>query len=94
MTIKVGDTLPEMKLVTAGPDGPKEETTSTLFGGKTVVLFATPGAFTPTCSAKHLPGFVEHSGAFKAKNVDAVVCLSVNDPFVMAAWGQGSGRGW
>ncbi len=91
MTIKVGDTLPEMKLVTAGPDGPKDESTSSLFGGKTVVLFATPGAFTPTCSAKHLPGFVERSEEFKAKNVDSVVCLSVNDPFVMAAWGKDQG---
>lgn len=88
MTIKVGDTLPEMKLMTAGPDGPKEESTSSLFGGKTVVMFATPGAFTPTCSAKHLPGFVERAEEFRTKNVDAVICLSVNDPFVMAAWGK------
>ena len=91
MTIKVGDTLPDMKLMTAGPDGPKEESTSSLFGGKTVVLFATPGAFTPTCSAKHLPGFVQNAEAFKAKGVDTVVCLSVNDPFVMAAWGKDQG---
>ena len=91
MTIKVGDTLPEMKLITAGPDGPKEETTASLFGGKTVVLFATPGAFTPTCSAKHLPGFVQHAAAFKDKHVDTVVCMAVNDPFVMAAWGRDQG---
>ena len=91
MTIKVGDTLPEMKLMTAGPDGPKEESTSSLFGGKKVVLFATPGAFTPTCSAKHLPGFVQHAEAFKAKGVDSVICLSVNDPFVMAAWARDQG---
>ena len=91
MTIKVGDTLPEMKLITAGPDGPKEETTASLFGGKTVVLFATPGAFTPTCSAKHLPGFVQHANAFKEKHVDTVVCMAVNDPFVMAAWGKDQG---
>ncbi len=88
MTIKQGDMLPEMKLVTAGPDGPKEETTTSLFGGKKVVMFATPGAFTPTCSAKHVPGFVEHASEFKAKGVDAIVCMSVNDPFVMAAWGK------
>jgi peroxiredoxin len=88
MKIKVGDTLPEMKLVTAGPDGPKEESTTSLFGGKKVVLFATPGAFTPTCSAKHLPGFVQLADEFKAKGVDTIVCLSVNDPFVMAAWAR------
>ena len=91
MTIKVGDRLPEMKLMTAGPDGPKEESTSSLFGGKTVVMFATPGAFTPTCSAKHLPGFVQSAEQFKAKGVDTIVCLSVNDPFVMAAWGKDQG---
>ena len=67
MTIKVGDTLPDMKLMTAGPDGPKEESTGSLFGGKKVVLFATPGAFTPTCSAKHLPGFVQHAEEFAGK---------------------------
>jgi peroxiredoxin (alkyl hydroperoxide reductase subunit C) len=91
MTIKVGDMLPEMKLMTAGPDGPKEESTASLFGGKKVVLFATPGAFTPTCSAKHLPGFVQQADAFHAKGVDTVVCLSVNDPFVMGAWGKDQG---
>ena len=91
MTIKVGDTLPEMKLMTAGPDGPKEESTTSLFGGKTVVLFATPGAFTPTCSAKHLPGFVQHSEAFTDKKVDTIICMAVNDPFVMAAWGRDQG---
>ena len=91
MTIKVGDTLPEMKLMTAGPDGPKEESTASLFGGKKVVLFATPGAFTPTCSAKHLPGFVQHADEFKAKGVDVVICMSVNDPFVMAAWAKDQG---
>ena len=88
MTIKVGDMLPEMKLMTAGPDGPKEESTTSLFGGKKVVMFATPGAFTPTCSAKHLPGFVEHVEDFKAKGVDSVICMSVNDPFVMKAWAK------
>ena len=91
MTSKVGDTLAEMKLGTAGPDGPKEESTSSLFGGKTVVLFATPGAFTPTCSAKHLPGFVQNIEQFNTKGVDTLVCMAVNDPFVMAAWGKDQG---
>lgn len=91
MAIKVGDTLPEMKLITAGPDGPKEETTASLFSGKTVVLFATPGAFTPTCSAKHLPGYVQHVAEFKDKHVDTLVCMAVNDPFVMAAWARDQG---
>ena len=91
MTIKVGDTVPEMKLMTAGPDGPKEESTTSLFAGKKVVMFATPGAFTPTCSAKHLPGFVQHADEFKAKGVDTVICMSVNDPFVMSAWAKDQG---
>ncbi len=91
MTIKVGDALPEMKLTVAGPDGPKEESTSSLFGGKTVVLFATPGAFTPTCSAKHLPGFVQHADQFAVKGVDTLVCMAVNDAFVMAAWARDQG---
>ena len=91
MTIKVGDTLPDMKLMTAGPDGPKEESTASLFGGKKVVLFATPGAFTPTCSAKHLPGFVQHAEDFTKKGVDSIVCMAVNDPFVMGAWAKDQG---
>ncbi len=91
MTVKVGDTLPEMKLMIAGPDGPKEESTASLFGGKKVVMFATPGAFTPTCSAKHLPGFLQHAEQFTAKGIDRIVCLAVNDPFVMSAWGGDQG---
>ena len=91
MTIKVGDTLPSMKLMAAGPDGPKEVTTDALFKGKKAVLFAVPGAFTPTCSAKHLPGFVENVEAFKAKGVDELVCMAVNDPFVLAAWAKDQG---
>jgi peroxiredoxin len=71
-----------------GADGPKKLTTDDLFKGKKVVLFALPGAFTPTCSAKHLPGFVNQAGAIKAKGVDAIACLSVNDAFVMDAWGK------
>ena len=89
--IKVGDAIPSMKLMRATADGPKEVSTDDLFKGKKVVLFAVPGAFTPTCSANHLPGFVEHAAAIKAKGVDAIVCLSVNDAFVMGAWGKSAG---
>ncbi len=88
MTIKVGDTLPLMKLMTATPEGPKEVSTESLFKGKRVVLFAVPGAFTPTCSAKHLPGYVQNADAFSAHGVATIVCLAVNDPFVMAAWAK------
>jgi len=91
MTIKVGDTIPAMKLMVATPDGPKETSTDEIFKGKKVVLFAVPGAFTPTCSAKHLPGFVQNVDAFKAKGVDTVACISVNDAFVMGAWGKDQG---
>lgn len=91
MTIKVGDTIPSMKLMVATADGPKETSTDAIFKGKKVVLFATPGAFTPTCSVKHLPGFVEHAAAIKAKGVDTVVCVAVNDAFVMGAWGKDQG---
>ena len=86
--IKQGDTLPSQKLMQATPDGPREVSTEDLFHGKRVVMFATPGAFTPTCSAKHLPGFNEHLDAFKAKGVDSVVCMAVNDAFVMGAWAK------
>ncbi|MGA9868412.1 MAG: peroxiredoxin [Acetobacteraceae bacterium] len=91
MTIKVGDAIPVMKLMMATPDGPKETSTDDIFKGKKVVLFAVPGAFTPTCSVKHLPGFVEQAGAMKAKGVDTVACIAVNDAFVMGAWGKGQG---
>ena len=91
MTIKVGDTVPSMKLMAAGAEGPKEVSTDEIFGGKKVVLFAVPGAFTPTCSAKHLPGFVENVTALEAKGVDSVVCLAVNDAFVMGAWAKDQG---
>jgi len=93
MTIKVGDTIPSMKLMVATADGPKEISTDEIFKGKKVVLFAVPGAFTPTCSAKHLPGFVQNADAFKAKGVDTVACISVNDAFVMGAWGKDQGTG-
>jgi len=75
------------------PSGPAEISTDEVFAGKKVVLFALPGAFTPTCSAKHLPGFVEQAAAIKAKGVDTIACLSVNDPFVMGAWGKDQGVG-
>ncbi len=91
MTIKVGDTIPSMKLMQATAEGPKETSTDDIFKGKKVVLFAVPGAFTPTCSAKHLPGFVQNAAALKAKGVDTVACISVNDAFVMGAWGKDQG---
>ena len=91
MTIKVGDSLPLMKLMTATPEGPKEVSTETLFRGKKAVLFAVPGAFTPTCSAKHLPGYVQNAAAFREHGVAEIVCMAVNDPFVMAAWAKDQG---
>jgi len=91
MTIKVGDTIPSMKLMAATTDGPKEISTDEIFKGKKVVLFAVPGAFTPTCSAKHLPGFVQNAAALKEKGVDTIACVAVNDAFVMGAWGKEQG---
>lgn len=91
MTIKVGDTIPSMKLMMATPEGPKETSTDEIFKGKKVVLFAVPGAFTPTCSARHLPGFVQNAEAIKAKGVDTIACIAVNDAFVMGAWGKDQG---
>ena len=91
MTIKVGDKIPSMKLMQATAEGPKETSTDDFFGGKKVVLFAVPGAFTPTCSAKHLPGFVQNAAEFTAKGVDTVACIAVNDVFVMGAWGKDQG---
>ena len=88
MTIKVGDKIPAATLAHMAADGPTNISSDDLFSGKKVVLFALPGAFTPTCSAQHLPGFARHSGEFKAKGVDLVACLSVNDAFVMDAWGK------
>jgi glutaredoxin/glutathione-dependent peroxiredoxin len=92
--IKAGDALPaDVKLMEMGEGGPKPVTVGELTQGKTVVLFAVPGAFTPTCSMKHLPGFVEKAGDLRAKGVDDIVCLSVNDAFVMGAWGSDHGAG-
>jgi peroxiredoxin len=93
MTIKVGDHIPSTTLMQMKDGGPKPVPTDDLFKGKKVALFALPGAFTPTCSAKHLPGFIQQAGALKAKGIDAIACLSVNDAFVMGAWGDAQGAG-
>jgi glutaredoxin/glutathione-dependent peroxiredoxin len=91
MSVKVGDSIPSMKLMMGTAEGPKEVSTDDLFKGKKVVMFAVPGAFTPTCSAKHLPGFVQNVDAIKAKGVDTVICVAVNDAFVMGVWGKDQG---
>ncbi|GAA3271684.1 peroxiredoxin [Sphingomonas yabuuchiae] len=88
MTIKVGDRLPNITLVKVTPEGPEQVNTTDYFAGKRVALFAVPGAFTPTCSAQHLPGFIAQADAVKAKGVDEIACTSVNDVFVMKAWRQ------
>ena len=89
MPIKAGEALPaDLKLKEMGEGGPKDVTVGEIFKGRKVVLFAVPGAFTPTCSMKHLPGFLEQAVAIRAKGVDEIVCLSVNDAFVMGAWGD------
>ncbi len=93
MTIKVGDKLPESNFMTPGASGPEPKTTADIFAGKTVALFAVPGAFTPTCSAKHLPGYLDKGGDLKARGVDAIACVSVNDVFVMDAWGKSQNAG-
>ncbi|HEX9646364.1 MAG TPA: peroxiredoxin [Alphaproteobacteria bacterium] len=93
MAIKVGDRIPTVNLRYMAADGIKEMSTKELFGGKKVVVFALPGAFTPTCSAKHLPGFVQHADEIKAKGVDAIACIAVNDAFVMGAWGKNQNAG-
>ena len=91
MTISVGDRIPDVPLAIATPDGPQPTTSGEYFKGKRVALFAVPGAFTPTCSARHLPSYVEKAGELKAKGVDEIACVSVNDPFVMAAWKKSDG---
>jgi len=93
MAIKVGDRIPSGKFKYMSKDGPKDITTDELFKGKKVALFALPGAFTPTCSAKHLPGFVQNAEQIKSKGVSTIACLSVNDAFVMDAWGKNQNVG-
>jgi len=93
MSIKVGDALPEGKFTRMTGDGPQKLSTDELFKGKTVVLFSVPGAFTPTCDVKHLPGFVDLADQIKSKGVDTIACTAVNDVFVMNAWGKASGVG-
>lgn len=91
MTIAVGDRIPQAELLTMTPDGTEKVSTDAIFGGRKVVLFAVPGAFTPTCSMNHLPGFVDRAGEIKAKGIDDIVCVAVNDVHVMNAWGRHSG---
>lgn len=91
MTIQKGDTVPAATLMKMTADGPAPVSTDELFKGRTVALFAVPGAYTPTCSAKHLPGFIEKADEILAKGVDEIVCISVNDVFVMGAWGKSAG---
>ena len=93
MTIAVGDKIPSCSLTHMTAEGPAPISTDELFGGKKVVLFAVPGAFTPTCSAKHLPGFVSNADQLKAKGADTIACMSVNDVFVMDAWGKDQSAG-
>ena len=93
MAIKEGDKLPDATFMTYGPEGPRPITTDEVFKGKRVALIAVPGAFTPTCSAKHLPGFKEKAADLRAKGIDDIACVSVNDVFVMKAWGADQGVG-
>ena len=93
MAIKVGERMPAGTLKMMTKDGPKDVSTDDLFKGKKVVLFSVPGAFTPTCDAKHLPGFVQLADQIRAKGVDTIACMAVNDVFVMNAWGKASGAG-
>ena len=91
MTIQVGDRIPSATLLKATAEGPQPVDTDSFFAGRKVALFSVPGAFTPTCSARHLPGFVEKADDLKSKGVDEIVCVAVNDAFVLQAWAQQSG---
>jgi peroxiredoxin len=91
MTIQVGDRIPDVPLSLATPEGPQPTSSGEYFAGKRVALFAVPGAYTPTCSARHLPSYVEKAGELKSKGIDEVACTSVNDAFVMGAWGRDDG---
>ncbi|MFO0995644.1 MAG: peroxiredoxin [Alphaproteobacteria bacterium] len=93
MAIKEGDKIPSMKLKRMTANGPADISTDEIFAGKKVALFSVPGAFTPTCSAKHLPGYVQKADALKAKGVNTIVCMAVNDAFVMDAWGKAQNVG-
>ena len=93
MPLQVGDKVPSVPLYEMGDDGPAAVNTDEFFAGRKVVLFALPGAFTPTCSAQHVPGFVNNADEIKAKGVDAIACLATNDAFVMGAWGKDQGAG-
>lgn len=93
MTIKAGDKVPSATLTVMTSDGPSKVSAGELFGSGKVVMFSVPGAFTPTCSARHLPGFVDHVDEIRKKGVDRVVCIAVNDVFVMDAWGKSAGVG-
>jgi peroxiredoxin len=91
MAINVGDRLPDVPLTVATPDGPEQTTSTDFFAGRRVALFAVPGAYTPTCSARHLPSYVEKASELKGKGVDGIACISVNDAFVMSAWNKSDG---
>ncbi|MBM7407219.1 MULTISPECIES: peroxiredoxin [Sphingomonas] len=93
MTIQVGDRLPDATFAKVTADGPEQVDTASFFQGRRVALFSVPGAFTPTCSARHLPGFVEKAAEIRAKGIDEIACTAVNDAFVMKAWGDANGVG-
>jgi glutaredoxin/glutathione-dependent peroxiredoxin len=91
MTISIGDKIPDVKIVKATSEGPQQVQTADYFAGRRVALFSVPGAFTPTCSAKHLPGYVEKAGELAAKGIDEIACTAVNDAFVLGAWNKSGG---
>ena len=93
MAIQAGDRIPDVPIAIATSDGPQPTTSGDYFKGKRVALFAVPGAFTPTCSARHLPSYVDKASELKGKGIDEIACISVNDPFVMSAWGDRDGSG-